>query len=59
MYIFLVRSSTGISLDLGPPSYGNFDGYDPVQSKSCRTMLFSSEGNYFAFVNGQQYVDNM
>lgn len=54
--LFAVRSSSGISIVFGPPSYGNLPEFDPIQSKSCRTMLFSPDGKYFAFVNGQLYV---
>ncbi|KAK9754402.1 Eukaryotic translation initiation factor eIF2A [Popillia japonica] len=47
-----VRGSNGISVDLGPPSFGNLNDFSPVLSKSCRTLLFSSDGKYFAYING-------
>lgn len=54
IWLFTVRSSSGISVALGPPNYGNLQEFDPIQSKSCRTMLFSPDGKYFALVSGQQ-----
>ncbi|KAJ8921037.1 hypothetical protein NQ315_015833 [Exocentrus adspersus] len=47
------RSSSGISLSLGPPSFEDVEGFRPVQSKSCRCMLFSPDGTYLAYVTGQ------
>ncbi|XP_025830604.1 eukaryotic translation initiation factor 2A-like, partial [Agrilus planipennis] len=49
-----VRSSIGVSMGLGPPDYKNLDAFTPVISKTCRTMLFSPDGRYFAYVNGQR-----
>lgn len=50
------RSSSGISLSFGPPNFRNVEEFDPIQSKSCRSMLFSPDGSYFAYVNGQVLV---
>ncbi|GJQ85744.1 hypothetical protein Trydic_g12149 [Trypoxylus dichotomus] len=47
-----VRSSNGLSVKLGPPSFGSLDDFSPVASKSCRAMLFSPDGKYFAYING-------
>ncbi|RZC34495.1 eukaryotic translation initiation factor 2A, partial [Asbolus verrucosus] len=46
------RSSNGIVLSVGPPLFKPLDEYEPVQSKSCRTMLFSPDGQYFAYIDG-------
>lgn len=51
--VFVVRSSSGISVALGPPHYKSLPEFNAVESKSCRTMLFSPDGKYFAFVSGQ------
>ncbi|CAH1183593.1 unnamed protein product [Phaedon cochleariae] len=45
-----VRSSSGIELLLGPPNYGYEQEFTTVQTKSCRTMLFSPDGQYLAYV---------
>lgn len=47
-----VRSSNGINVNLGPPSFGTVSEFVPVLSRTCRTMLFSPDGKYFAYVNG-------
>lgn len=49
---FAVRSSLGISVNYGPSKFSSNDAFNPVLSKSCRTMLFSPAGEYFAYVNG-------
>ncbi|KAB0797863.1 hypothetical protein PPYR_04445 [Photinus pyralis] len=49
---FAVRSSLGISINHGPPKFSCNDLFEAVRSKSCRTMLFSPAGDYFAYVNG-------
>ncbi|XP_050312953.1 eukaryotic translation initiation factor 2A [Anthonomus grandis grandis] len=46
------RSSGGISAILGPPQLNPFDKLPEIQSKSCRTLLFSPDGSYLAYVNG-------
>ncbi|XP_022903675.2 eukaryotic translation initiation factor 2A [Onthophagus taurus] len=47
-----VRSSNGINVNLGPPNFGTVVDFSPVVSKSCRTLLFSPNGSYLAYVNG-------
>jgi translation initiation factor 2A len=49
---FAARSSAGITLTAGPPVFENLETFKSLQSKTCRTMLFSPDGNYFAFVDG-------
>lgn len=50
--LYVVRGSSGISVVLGPPDYEDVQEFIPVQSKVCRTMLFSPDGSCFAYVNG-------
>nr|XP_018898159.1 PREDICTED: eukaryotic translation initiation factor 2A [Bemisia tabaci] len=45
-----VRGSTGISINQGPPNYELVPGFSRVESKSCKAMLFSPAGKYFAWV---------
>ncbi|CAG9854846.1 unnamed protein product [Phyllotreta striolata] len=48
------RSSVGLNLFSGPPTFGgDVKEFSPIQSKGCRTMLFSPDGAYFAYVDGQ------
>lgn len=47
-----VRSSSGISVVSGPPKYEAVDKFVPEVSKTCRIMLFSPDGKYFAWANG-------
>ncbi|KAJ3655179.1 hypothetical protein Zmor_014316 [Zophobas morio] len=49
---FAVRSSNGIVLRVGPPQLQDLEKYGTVQGRTCRTMLFSPDGSYFAYVNG-------
>ncbi|XP_044266198.1 eukaryotic translation initiation factor 2A [Tribolium madens] len=49
---FAARSSGGITLNVGPPVFNELGQYGPVQSKTCKLMLFSPDGQYFAFVDG-------
>lgn len=49
---FTVRGSTGISLNYGPPGYDLVTAFTRDDSKGCKTMLFSPDGRYFAWVNG-------
>lgn len=51
-FVILARGSSGISVVLGPPNYGVDQDFVPVQSKACRTMLFSPDGSYFVYVIG-------
>lgn len=52
-YIFhTVRGSTGINLAQGPPSYESVKAFPKDESRTCKTMLFSPDGKYFAWVNG-------
>ncbi|XP_029168242.1 eukaryotic translation initiation factor 2A [Nylanderia fulva] len=46
-----VRGSTGINLAQGPPSYESVKTFPKDDSKSCKAMLFSPDGRYFAWVN--------
>ncbi|KAF2900544.1 hypothetical protein ILUMI_05644 [Ignelater luminosus] len=48
-----VRSSSGISVNWGPPKFTINDAFEEVRSKGCRAMLFSPNGDYFAYVIGQ------
>ncbi|KAJ4428106.1 hypothetical protein ANN_24120 [Periplaneta americana] len=50
--VVAVRGSTGISINLGPPSYDLVSAFTRDDSKSCKAMLFDPEGKYFAWVNG-------
>ncbi|KAK7862837.1 hypothetical protein R5R35_000852 [Gryllus longicercus] len=50
--VVAVRGSTGISLNLGPPSYDLVSSFSREDSKACKSMLFDSTGSYFAWVNG-------
>ncbi|XP_067013815.1 eukaryotic translation initiation factor 2A [Anabrus simplex] len=50
--VVAVRGSTGISLNLGPPSYDLVSSFSREDSKSCRAMVFDPAGKYFAWVNG-------
>ncbi|XP_012262464.2 eukaryotic translation initiation factor 2A [Athalia rosae] len=47
-----VRGSTGTSLGHGPPTYETVTEFPRDVGKSCKAMLFSPEGRYFAWVNG-------
>ncbi|PSN36308.1 Eukaryotic translation initiation factor 2A [Blattella germanica] len=50
--VVAVRGTTGISINLGPPSYDLVSAFTRDDSKSCKAMLFDPEGKYFAWVNG-------
>nr|CAD7424055.1 unnamed protein product [Timema monikensis] len=47
-----VRGSTGVSINLGPPSYDLVSAFTREDSKACKTMVFDPQGKYFAWVNG-------
>lgn len=47
-----VRSSSGIGVVSGPPKYEVEGKFVPEVSKTCRTMIFSPDGKYFAWANG-------
>ncbi|XP_076164353.1 eukaryotic translation initiation factor 2A isoform X1 [Ptiloglossa arizonensis] len=47
-----VRGSIGVSLGQGPPSYEPVKSFPKDDSKTCKAMVFSPEGSYFAWVNG-------
>lgn len=47
-----MRGSIGISLGQGPPSYEPVKSFPKDDSKTCKAMIFSPEGHYFAWVNG-------
>ncbi|KAK4880100.1 hypothetical protein RN001_008246 [Aquatica leii] len=49
---FAVRGSLGINLCWGPPKFGSNELFNNVLSKSCRFMVFSPSGDYFAYING-------
>nr|CAD7571495.1 unnamed protein product [Timema californicum] len=49
---FTVRGSTGVSINLGPPSYDLVSAFTREDSKACKTMVFDPQGKYFAWVNG-------
>ncbi|EFN71867.1 Eukaryotic translation initiation factor 2A [Camponotus floridanus] len=46
-----VRGSTGINLAQGPPSYEPVKTFPKDDSRTCKAMLFSPDGRYFAWVN--------
>jgi len=50
--VVAVRGSTGISVNQGPPSYELVTKFKRDDSKHCRTMMFSPQGEYFAWANG-------
>ncbi|CAH1133754.1 unnamed protein product [Ceutorhynchus assimilis] len=45
------RGSAGITSISGPPSLKRFDEFPPINNKSCRTILFSPDGSYFAYTS--------
>ncbi|XP_015439866.1 PREDICTED: eukaryotic translation initiation factor 2A isoform X2 [Dufourea novaeangliae] len=47
-----VRGSIGVSLGQGPPSYEPVKSFPKDDSKTCKAMIFSPEGRYFAWANG-------
>lgn len=47
-----MRGTTGINLAQGPPSYEPVKTFPKDDSKTCKAMLFSPDGKYFAWVNG-------
>lgn len=47
-----MRGSIGVSLGQGPPSYEPVKSFPKDDSKTCKAMVFSPEGSYFAWVNG-------
>uniref|UniRef100_A0A023F2J8 Eukaryotic translation initiation factor 2A n=2 Tax=Triatoma infestans TaxID=30076 RepID=A0A023F2J8_TRIIF len=49
-----VRGSTGISIHCGPPSYELVSAFKRDDSKFCKCMLFSPQGDYFAWANGKK-----
>lgn len=46
-----MRGSTGVNLAQGPPSYEPVKTFPKDDSRSCKTMLFSPDGRYFAWIN--------
>lgn len=50
--IILVRSSSGIGIVTGKPKYEPVNSFPQEISKSCRTMIFSTDGKFFAYANG-------
>ncbi|GAB1868971.1 Eukaryotic translation initiation factor 2A [Camponotus japonicus] len=46
-----VRGSTGINLAQGPPSYEPVKTFPKDDSRTCKAMLFSPDGRYFAWIN--------
>lgn len=50
--MFLVRGSSGIGLSQGPPSYESVSDFQRDDSRSCKLMMFSPDGRYFAWMNG-------
>ncbi|ERL91840.1 eukaryotic translation initiation factor 2A [Dendroctonus ponderosae] len=45
------RSSAGILGFCGPPNFGSLSGLSPIESRSCKTSLFSPDGSYLAYAN--------
>lgn len=52
--VLAFRGSTGISIHHGPPHYDLVSGFKREDSKSCKCMLFSPRGEYFAWANGKK-----
>ncbi|CAH1403403.1 unnamed protein product [Nezara viridula] len=52
--VVAVRGSTGISIHHGPPNYELISNFKREDSKSCKCMLFSPQGEYFAWANGKK-----
>ncbi|KAK7602934.1 hypothetical protein V9T40_006908 [Parthenolecanium corni] len=50
--VLAVRGSTGISVNRGPPSYDPVTSFPRINSKKCRAMVFSPNGQYFAWSDG-------
>ncbi|KAL1500865.1 hypothetical protein ABEB36_006290 [Hypothenemus hampei] len=46
------RSSSGIKALIGPPKFQEFDQVSPIESKTCRTLIFSSVGSFLAHITG-------
>ncbi|KYN33010.1 Eukaryotic translation initiation factor 2A [Trachymyrmex septentrionalis] len=49
-----VRGSNGINLAYGPPSYEPVKTFPKDDNKNCKTMLFSPDGQYFAWSNASK-----
>ncbi|XP_077265912.1 eukaryotic translation initiation factor 2A isoform X2 [Temnothorax americanus] len=49
-----VRGSNGINLAYGPPSYESVKTFPKDDNKNCKTMLFSPDGQYFAWSNSSK-----
>ncbi|XP_058802809.1 eukaryotic translation initiation factor 2A [Phymastichus coffea] len=47
-----IRGSTGISISQGPPTYEPVSAFVKDDNKTCKTMAFSPQGQYFAWANG-------
>ncbi|XP_065207991.1 eukaryotic translation initiation factor 2A [Planococcus citri] len=54
--VLAVRGSTGVILSRGPPSYDPVTAFPTVTSKNCKVMLFSPNGQYFAWFDGSKIV---
>ncbi|XKL62803.1 hypothetical protein PGB90_002636 [Kerria lacca] len=50
--VLAVRGSTGILIYRGPPSYDPVSSFPAVTSKRCKAMVFSPNGEYFAWFDG-------
>lgn len=50
---FAVRGSTGVHVAQGPPAFGTVDQFVPIDTKSCRAICFSPNGQYMATASGQ------
>ncbi|KAK0179649.1 hypothetical protein PV327_005384 [Microctonus hyperodae] len=46
-----VRGSTGIGLSYGPPKYEDVTAFVKDDNKSCKAMIFSPDGKYFAWIS--------
>lgn len=51
LFFVLVRGSTGISLSYGPPKYEDLTAFVKDDNKSCKAMVFSPDGKYFAWIS--------
>lgn len=43
----------------GPPSFESVSAFTPVISKACKCMVFSPDGDYLVYTNGQRYHLNL
>lgn len=49
-----IRSSSGINIIDGPPSFKENKDFQKIESKQCRSILFNRTGEYLAVLNSSQ-----